>query len=74
MQQRTRLGAALASIGAVLGIAGTYLIFLNWYDIAKTAQAAEPGCEILLKYIMPTLSDVGLLAGVLYAVSAWFIN
>ena len=71
MERNNRLGAVLALIGAVLGIAGTYLIFLNWYTPALTAEAAEPGCEILLKYLMPALSDFGILAGVLYAVSAY---
>jgi hypothetical protein len=71
MKAKDRLGTILALIGAVLGIVGTYLIFLNWYTPALTAEAAEPGCEILLKYLMPALSDFGILAGVLYAVSAY---
>jgi hypothetical protein len=71
MKTNHRLGMILALFGAVLGIVGTYLIFLNWYTPALTAEAAEPGCEILLKYLMPALSDFGILAGVLYAVSAY---
>ena len=71
MNAKNRLGTVLALAGAVLGIVGTYLIFLNWYTPALSAEAAEPGCEILLKYLMPALSDFGLLAGVLYAVSAY---
>ena len=71
MNAKNRLGTVLALVGAVLGIAGTYLIFLNWYTPALSAEAAEPGCEILLKYLMPALSDFGILAGVLYAVSAY---
>lgn len=71
MKAKNRLGTLLTMIGAVLGIVGTYLIFLNWYSPALTAEAAEPGCEILLKYLMPALSDFGILAGVLYAVSAY---
>ena len=71
MNAKDRLGTVVALVGAVLGIAGTYLIFLNWYTPALSAEAAEPGCEILLKYLMPALSDFGILAGVLYAVSAY---
>ena len=71
MKTRNHWGTILSLIGAVLGIVGTYLIFLNWYAPALTAEAAEPGCEILLKYLMPALSDFGILAGVLYAVSAY---
>jgi hypothetical protein len=71
MKTNNRLGSILAVVGSLLGIFGTYLIFLNWYTPALTAEAAEPGCEILLKYLMPALSDFGLLAGVLYAVGAY---
>jgi hypothetical protein len=71
MNKDHRLGGALSIVGSVLGILGTYLIFLNWYTPALTAEAAEPGCEILLKYLMPALSDFGILAGVLYAVAAY---
>ena len=71
MEKNYRLGGWLAVVGSLLGIIGTYIIFMNWYTPALTAEAAEPGCEILLKYLMPALLDFGLLAGVLYAVSAY---
>jgi hypothetical protein len=71
MENNNRLGSILAVVGSLLGIFGTYLIFLNWYTPALSAEAAEPGCEILLKYLMPGLSDFGILAGVLYAVGAY---
>lgn len=71
MTKNNRLGGIMAIIGSLVGIVGTYLIFFNWYTPALTAEAAEPGCEILLKVLMPALSDFGILAGVLYAVSAY---
>lgn len=71
MKTNTRLGGILAVIGASIGIIGHYLIFLNWYRIGMSAESAEPGCEILLKYIHPALADLGILAGVLFAVSAY---
>ena len=71
MKKENRWGAVLALIGGVLGIVGTYMIFFAWYTRGLTAEAAEPGCEILLKYLMPALSDFGLLAGVLYLVAAY---
>jgi hypothetical protein len=71
MKRDQSLGGWLSIVGAVLGLTGTFLIFLNWYTPALTAEAAEPGCEILLKYLMPALSDFGILAGVLYAVAAY---
>ena len=66
-----RLGAILAFIGALLGIVGHFVIFLKWYEPAMMAESAEPGCEILLKYIMPILFDVGVLGGALFAVSGY---
>jgi hypothetical protein len=71
MKMNTRLGGILAIIGASIGIIGHYVIFLNWYRIGMSAESAEPGCEILLKYIHPALADLGILAGVLFAVSAY---
>jgi hypothetical protein len=71
MNKQQRLGGILATLGAILGIGGTFIVFFNWYERALTAEAAEPGCEILLKYLFPALSDLGIVAGVLYAVSAY---
>ncbi|MBN1318034.1 MAG: hypothetical protein JXA42_21305 [Anaerolineales bacterium] len=71
MKQNHRLGTILAIIGALMGIIGHFVLFMNWYEIGMAAESAEPGCEILLKYIMPVLFDVGILGGVLYAVSAY---
>lgn len=71
MKINYRLGGILAVIGALIGIIGHYVLFLRWYEIGMAAEAAEPGCEILLKYIQPALFDVGILGAVLFAVSAY---
>jgi hypothetical protein len=71
MKNNNRLAGGLAIFASLLGIIATYLIFIEWYGPARTAEAAEPGCEILLTYLMPALSDFSILAGVLYAVSAY---
>jgi len=71
MRARERLGAILTLLGGVLGIVGTFMIFINWYEVAKHAESAEPGCEILLKFLMPALGDVAMVAGVLYLVSSY---
>lgn len=71
MKNKNVLGGILASIAAALGIIGHPLLFLEWYQIGMHAESAEPGCEILLKFIHPLLADVGILAGVLFAVSAY---
>jgi len=64
-------GGILATIAALLGIIGHIVLFMQWYRIGMGAESAEPGCEILLKYIHPLMADVGLLGGVLFAVSAY---
>lgn len=71
MKINHRLGGYLAVIGAVLGIVATYMLFFTWYIPAMNTPSAEPGCEILLKYLMPALSDFGLMAAAMYAVSAY---
>lgn len=71
MKNKNVLGGILASIAALLGIIGHFVLFTNWYQIGMHTQSAEPGCEILLKYIHPLMADVGILAGILFAVSAY---
>ena len=71
MEKNNRMGIILGTLGALLNIVGIFTIFMTWYDRAKTMEAAEPGCEVLLKYIMPGLSDVSIIAGVLFALSAY---
>jgi len=71
MKTNMRLGGILAIIGALMGIIGHYVLFLDWYRIGMAADSAEPGCEILLKYIHPLLADFGIFAGVVFAVSAY---
>ncbi len=71
MKNKNILGGILASIAALMGIIGHIALFMQWYRIGMSAESAEPGCEILLKYIHPLLSDFGIFAGVLFAVSAY---
>ncbi len=71
MDKKNRLGIIYTVLGALIGIVGTILIFMTWYERALHFEAAEPGCEILLKYIMPALGDMAILAGVGFAVSAY---
>lgn len=71
MKINHRLGGILAAIGALAGIIAHFVLFLKWYHIGMSAESAEPGCEILLKYIHPGLAYLGIFAGVLFAVSAY---
>jgi hypothetical protein len=71
MKNKHVLGGILAVIASLMGIIGHMVLFLNWYYVGMHTPAAEPGCEILLKYIHPLMADFGILAGVLFAVSAY---
>lgn len=71
MKNKNLLGGILAIIASLMGILGHMLLFMNWYQVGMHTQSAEPGCEILLKYIHPFMADLGILAGVLFAVSAY---
>ncbi len=71
MKNKNLLGGILATIASLMGIIGHIVLFLQWYHIGMGAESAEPGCEILLKYIHPLMADFGILGGVLFAVSAY---
>ncbi|MBN2387336.1 MAG: hypothetical protein JXB85_09965 [Anaerolineales bacterium] len=71
MKNKNLLGGILATIASLMGIIGHIVLFMQWYRIGMGAESAEPGCEILLKYIHPGMADLGMLGGVLFAVSAY---
>jgi hypothetical protein len=70
MKNKNLLGGILAIIASLLGVIGHMVLFMKWYMFVMP-QTAEPGCEILIKYIQPFMSDLGVFAGVLFAVSAY---
>ena len=70
-KKQNMLGGILAVIAALMGIIGHFVLFLQWYQIGMHTPSAEPGCEILLKYIHPFMADLGILGGVLFAVGAY---
>ena len=71
MKNKNGLGGILASLAALMGIIGHMLLFMKWYVVGMHTPSAEPGCEILLKSIHPFMADLGILAGVMFAVSAY---
>jgi hypothetical protein len=71
MKNKNTLGGILAVVASLMGIIGHMVLFVNWYQIGMHTQSAEPGCEILLKYIHPLMADFGILGGVLFAVAAY---
>lgn len=71
MKENRKLGGILGIIAGLMGIIGHFIIFLKWYVPGMQAEAAEPGCEILLKFINPAMADLGILGGILFLVSAY---
>lgn len=71
MTKEQKLGGIFALVGALMGLIGHFAIFLNWYFRGMAAESAEPGCEILLKWIHPAVADMGILAGAIFLVSAY---
>ena len=71
MNRNEKLGGFIALIAGLMGIIGHFVIFLNWYHRGMAAEAAEPGCEILLKWIHPAITDIGILGAVIFLVSAY---
>ena len=75
MERNHKLGGYVAAFAGLMGIIGHFIIFLNWYFRGMAAEAAEPGCEILLKWINPVMADLGIVGGVIFLVSAYgFFN
>lgn len=71
MKTKAYLGGYISIFGALIGLIGHFILFEKWYVAGMKAESAEPGCEILLKYIHPGLADLGILAAVIFIVSAY---
>lgn len=69
---RYSLGLVLAVIGALLCIVGTFAVFLRWYQPVMAAElaAGRPDEKIIVQWIFPALSDISVIAGVLWALAA----
>lgn len=79
MKTRSSVGAVISLIGAILGIVVIYAGFLQVYDPIMASEMAEgrAGGEIIAdglsvsKYVMPVVNDIGIIGGVIWAVSAY---
>jgi len=79
MNEKTKVGAAIALIGAILGIFLVYSSFLQVYDpiMASEMAAGRAGGESIedgisvSKYVMPVVNDITLIGGVIWAVAAY---
>jgi hypothetical protein len=79
MKERSKVGAAISLISAILGIILVYVSFLQVYDpiMASEMTAGRAGGESITnglsisKYVMPVVNDIVLIGGVIWAVSAY---
>jgi hypothetical protein len=73
MKERSNIGAIVALTGALVGIVGVFAAFLLGYQpmIDMELAAGRPDEALIVQYVIPFLSDVGLVAGVLWAVAAY---
>ncbi len=73
MKERTKAGTVISLVGAVVGIIGVFVIFMLAYEpmIAAEMEAGRPDEADIVRYVIPFLSDIGIVAGALWAVSAY---
>ena len=79
MKERSKVGAAISLIGAILGIVVIYASFFQVYDPIMASEMADgrAGGEIIAdgvsisKYVMPIVNDIGIIGGVVWAVAAY---
>lgn len=71
--RENRLGFVLALVGALLGLLGMFAIFMQWYEPMRAAElaAGRSDEEVIVKFIIPFLTDLGMIAGVLWALAAY---
>ena len=73
MKEKSKVGAAIALVGAILGIFVIYASFLQVYDpiMASEMAAGRAGGESIgngisvSKYVMPVVNDITLIGGVI---------
>ncbi len=70
---RYKLGAAIALVGAVLGIVVSLFLFVQWYEPVVLAEiaAGRPDEGVIVEYIFPALNDVSVVAGIFWALAAY---
>jgi hypothetical protein len=79
MENRYKVGAIIAIIGAFLGIVVIYASFLSIYEpiMASEMAAGRAGGESIAdgvsisKYVMPVVNDITIIGGVIWAVAAY---
>ena len=75
MEKNRKLGFTLSSFGAIVGIFGGLAIFVLTYEVYMWAEAnfiiAEEGCKVIIEQILPIISDLSIIGGLLFALSAY---
>jgi len=73
MKERTKAGAIVSLVGAIVGIVGVFVAFMLAYEpmMAVELEAGRLDEELIVRYVIPFLSDIGLIAGVLWAVAVY---
>ncbi|MFX0014415.1 MAG: hypothetical protein ACFFB2_08770 [Promethearchaeota archaeon] len=75
MNRNLLLGFSLSLIGAVVGMLGGMVIFVFTYEPYMWWEAhsplAEEGCKVIIEEILPIISDLSIIGGLLFAVSAY---
>ncbi|MFX0086895.1 MAG: hypothetical protein ACFFAU_14635 [Candidatus Hodarchaeota archaeon] len=75
MEKNEFLGFILSLLGAFFGIIGGLVIFVLTYEPYIWWEAhsplAEEGCKVIIEEILPIISDLSIIGGLLFAVSAY---
>ncbi len=73
MKERTKAGGVISLIGALVGIVGVSVAFMLAYEpmMAAEVAAGRPDEETIVQYVIPFLSDIGIMAGALWAIAAY---
>ncbi len=73
MEERTKAGAIISLTSALIGIVGVVAAFLLSYQPMMNAKmnVGRPDEALIIRYAIPFLSDIGVTAGVVWAVAAY---
>jgi len=73
MKEKTKFGAIISLIGGLFGIIANFVLFMDGYNAMYLAKQAEnrPDEMPIVTYIIPALSDMGILGSVMLLVGAF---
>jgi len=73
MNEKTRFGAIISLIGGLFGIIANFVLFMDGYNAMYLAKKAlnRPDEMPIVTYIIPSLSDMGILGSAMLLVAAF---